>query len=225
MTSQQLQQLLLVGGIVLLVLGIALIGAAVYLFFARNIPDIRDDLSGKKRAEGIERKRAEQARGKQSQKSAKVRITQEQLAAGANTANVVAQAAQAAQEGAVAEAAIHQVNEDVRPQAAPIPQVPESKLREKTTVLVGDSAETSVLIGEDSATTVLTPITTGDELSNGEKAEESISRMTNALEMTSVDDYVPHQVSVADDPVEELRDFRIVQKIVLAESAEYVRVN
>lgn len=266
MESSQLQQILFYAGIALVTIGVLLAIGAFYMFRKFDILDIHDDLSGKKRAEGVAKMMAEQASGKNAGKDAKARRSQKTLAAGQTTGHLsgggtgsmdtstggglkqpepeaaqpVAQARQAASAAAPATAA------PVREVAAPIPQLDEEA--EYTTVMAGNNEATTILDDAD-ATTQYAPIQADEpqvedvpeepalieevpveeptaetpesepapvEVEKEAAAEAAAAVTTPEVDMTSTE-------ALAAKPAAP-EYFHIVRKIVLTESAEYVRV-
>lgn len=238
MTSQQLQQALFTGGIIGIVLGVVMIGIALYIFFRYDIRGIHDDLTGKKRAEDIAKKMSEQARGKQAGRKAKAKQSQEQLAAGVHTGDIAQSSTgtgsgktsptktQQTSSGAVDKAATKaRTNEQRSSSGKPIPQG--SSDEENTTVMGLDNEATTVLGEEsDGQTTTLVDAeeaAADEQLSKSEEAQDDIQAETSVVieeesdaETESVDEQAP-QTKTPDY-------FQIVKKIVLTDSADYARM-
>lgn len=260
MTSYQLQQLLFYAGVALVVIGVLLAAGAFYMFRKFDILDIRDDLSGKKRAEGVARMLEEQASGKNAGKDAKARRSQKTLAAGQTTGHLSgggtgsadtstgdgfmqsepesAQPAPQAQQPAAAAAPRREV-------AAPIPQIDESD--EFTTVMAGNNEATTILDDAD-ATTQYAPIQVDEPQAEEAPEEEAPVEEPAASEEAFEAEAEPESNAAQDDSTIEVAPdttmpevdmtsteapaakpaapeyFHIVRKIVLTESAEYVRV-
>jgi len=214
------QDILFYLGMALIALGAVFGGSAAYLYFSYNIPDIIDDLSGKKRAEAIARM-SEPGTGTLRRRKPKSNTPAAQPAA---------QVPGSQELRAAAEQAPTSVSAAMPAQAAPAPAAkpqpkPKTKAKAKFVPQLEDESDaTSVISGEEEATTIITneeDETAVEDVASDEKAAEVPVEEPKAEEPAIEEPPVEERVSAEPQTPEW---FRIVQKIVLTESTDFVRV-
>lgn len=152
------EQILFIAALVLGGVGVICLGTAIYMYFAYNIPDIRDDLSGKKRAEAIANM-DEPGTGvlRRNRANARAERAQQKLAAERTTGSIDPLAPpEVVQQSPDVTTAMSMPAPAPRP-ARPSRPVPQAPVADDiaTTVLVGDETQTTVLGASEEQTTVL----------------------------------------------------------------------
>ena len=152
------EQILFIAALVLGGVGVICLGTAIYMYFAYNIPDIRDDLSGKKRAEAIANM-DEPGTGvlRRNRANARAERAQQKLAAERTTGSIDPLAPpEVVQQSPDVTTAMSMPAPAPRPSrpSRPVPQAPVAD-DIATTVLAGDETQTTVLGASEEQTTVL----------------------------------------------------------------------
>ena len=152
------EQILFIAALVLGGVGVICLGTAIYMYFAYNIPDIRDDLSGKKRAEAIANM-DEPGTGvlRRNRANARAERAQQKLAAERTTGSIdplaPPEVVQQSPDVTTAMSMPAPAQRPARP-SRPVPQAPVAD-DIATTVLAGDETQTTVLGASEEQTTVL----------------------------------------------------------------------
>ena len=228
MNSYQLQQILMMAGIGLIVAGVGLALIAAYMYFKYNIPDIYADLSGKKRAEGIARKMAEQASGRQRGRSDRARKSERTLAAGATT-GTLGTGSIGATSGSLASQSFSGSVSRTSGDIAPSQKEPVDRLMHGNDGPASWEAEsvTTVMADDDGVTTVLTAEAAEAAALTVDEAMEPEPEVSEVIEVAEPQEAAVEEVRTEHEPVQQRyvpEYFHIVQRIVLTESTGFVRV-
>ena len=240
------EQILFIAALVLGGVGVICLGTAIYMYFAYNIPDIRDDLSGKKRAEAIANM-DEPGTGvlRRNRANARAERAQQKLAAERTTGSIdplaPPEVVQQSPDVTTAMSMPAPAQRPARP-SRPVPQAPVAD-DIATTVLAGDETQTTVLGASEEQTTVLGE--TEPETSILGQEEEDITTVldddaekTTMLGGSPVTDTASNKVPApapatreatpakkAPAPVRAIPSyFTVVQKVVLTGSDDFLRV-
>ena len=193
------QGILFIVGIVFLAVAAICAGVAVWLFFKRDIPGIRDDLTGKKRAKII----AEMDEITPADRRRKNRSTAPVGAAAAEAASMARRAAE------------QRDTDDVQATSAPKP-----KHAEPDSEGARAAAEADTRAAEEAATLVETG---GDDTIIGAATETTEHEDITVVE--GVSGPAPPNDEVEEGPPQHgVGSFEIVKKIVLADSGDFIRI-
>ena len=215
------QDILFYIGVASIALAVLLGGGAAYLFFTYNIPDLLDDLSGKKRADAIARMSEPgtgtlRRRSKAKADSKTPAAQPSALVPGTGELYAAAEAAAEARKAKEAPAQSSEAKKDKKGKKATapsnveptyIPQLPDED-PEATSVIAGEEAPTTVMDGEEAVADAQP--TSSDETTQAPEEELQVEE--------------PEEKEPAQDAPRKPDWFRLVQRIVLTESTDYVQV-
>lgn len=226
---QQIQQILFIASIVLGVAGLACLAGAAYIFFKFDIRDIQDDLSGKKRAEaianmdapgtGVLRRRAKQDRSNRAQSKLAADASQQAALESKRAASSESQkqAEPVSKKASSKKPKAKKTVQKQGQQGAPIPQLDEDQA---TSVLVEEVDQTT-MFDDDVAPAEQTskePAATEDKQHEFEDTDEkTIEKTTESISEMNPEASEPAGAAVPDY-------FKVVQRIVLTGSADFVRM-
>lgn len=239
---QTVYTILFYAGIVLSVIGLACLAGAAYMYFARNIRDIQDDISGKKRAEAIA-SMLEPGTGllRARSRSSKAQRAAQKLAAEATTGSAFLtkneqQDDETARDMPQADATARPVAAVVADDAPTTVMVPD----DPATTIIGtegapnaapeENAPTTILVPEDPVTALLSDeVPAGSPVAEEVPAEELAEAPVEAPaepatpEAQPVQDEAPQLQSFV--PAVRLPEFfLVVNKVVLTGSDDFLRV-
>lgn len=221
-----LQDILFTASIVCFVLAAIFIVVAVVVFFVRNIPDVRADLSGKKRAEAVaqmddsrarERRRGSSRRSGAASGAGAGTGTSGQVPSGIRVVEPARQQSSGAVAGSGAGASSGGASQRKHVKPTPVKAAP-SVNANATTILPDDDHATTILPDDTESTTILPDDNAATSIPNagaaGTMASEtwtSPAARADAAPSKPENDAVP------------LEGFNVVKKIVLTDSAEIVQ--
>lgn len=217
------QDILFIVGLSLVVLGVLLLGIAAYIFFKRNILDIVADLNGTKRAEALAEMAKETGRSRRRSRS------------GESTGNIAvptdgmsSEELNSARRASVDYASESQESID-RTRASAMRDVDSSTRAntdtDATTVMEDDSTATAVLAPDSADATTLLVENKEEETELLEVSQPKSETMTQSMSSvqrvdTSAIEPTKHE-AVVEEPIPDF--FHIVRKIVLTQSAEFIK--
>ena len=221
---QQVQQILSIASIVLSVAGIACLAGAAYMYFKLGIRDIQDDLSGKKRAEaiasmdapgtGVLRRRA--SHDKSNRAKARLAAVVEPVESSASLELAIDNKPSPARQEVKSSqpARTGQSQPASRNTGAPIPQIDD----DAATSVLEDEVDQTTMFGDEAA-----PVSAQAEKAG---AVEDKQQTTEAINVQTTESIVEDAFGVgatAQQTAQVPEYFKVVQRIVLTGSADFVR--
>lgn len=222
---QQVQQILFVASIVLSVAGIACLAGAAYMYFKLGIRDIQDDLSGKKRAEaiasmdapgtGVLRRRA--SHDKSNRAKARLAAVVEPVESSASLELAIDKKPSPARQEVRSSqpAGTGQYQPASRNTGTPIPQIDD----DAATSVLEEEVDQTTMFGDEAA-----PVSAQAEEAGAVEDKQQTIEAVNVQTTESIDEDAFGVGGTAQQTVQVPEYFKVVQRIVLKGSADFVRV-